>query len=33
MNFISASIRSGVRAGEVIARQRPQSPAAGEKQK
>jgi multidrug efflux pump subunit AcrA (membrane-fusion protein) len=33
MNYISASIRSGVRAGEVIARQRPQSPAAGEKQK
>jgi biotin carboxyl carrier protein len=33
MNYISASVRSGVRAGEVIARQRPQSPAAGEKQK
>jgi multidrug efflux pump subunit AcrA (membrane-fusion protein) len=33
MNYISASIRSGVRAGEVIARQRPQSAAAGQKQK
>jgi HlyD family secretion protein len=33
MDFISASIRSGVRAGEVIARQRPPLAAAGEKQK
>jgi multidrug efflux pump subunit AcrA (membrane-fusion protein) len=33
MDYISASIRSGVRAGEVIARQRPQLAAAGEKQK
>jgi biotin carboxyl carrier protein len=33
MNFISASIRSGVRAGEVIARQRPPLAASGEKRK
>jgi multidrug resistance efflux pump len=33
MDYISASIRSGVRAGEVIARQRPQLAADGEKQK
>ena len=33
MDYISASIRSGVRAGEVIARQRPPLAAAGEKQK
>jgi hypothetical protein len=33
MDFVSASIRSGVRAGEVIARQRPPMAAAGEKQK
>jgi len=33
MDYISASIRSGVRAGQVIARQRPQLAVAGEKQK
>lgn len=33
MDFISASIRSGVRTGEVIARQRPPLAAAGEKRK